>query len=470
MRNRSITFLASLGLMAVLVSGTACDPPWQGPPDYEAIFVSGRVVEWKISVGHQNWLRLIVDPASMPCQEGSLGPGCTTDSECPLTCRCVLESPDAGTCATHYVPADVEIDGVVYPDVGLRLMGNKTRQKRNMRIRFDEFVPGQRFHGVKRINLRNNAGDPSQIREALALLLSQRAGVPCPMSSFVWVSINGEPSGLYTQVEQVDRKFLERNFGEDYGDLYLVEPGGDLTYHGETTTDYMESLDRNPAEMLWFEKRYELKTNEQTPHPEDLINMMRVLEETPEADREDSFPEVLSLDAFLRVLALHAWFSNLDWYPGKINNTYLYHDATGRFWCFPAGMNRAFGNYHGDSCGFSTDQMLALDPDAPTCGVRPLVDKVLAVPLFRQRYHEHMQDLIDGVLHPEAVQAEMEVMRDLIDDHAHRDALVDFSPLEFETSFLSDIPEGDNPVRVPGLGSFVEERDRRIRDSLATGD
>ncbi len=49
----------SLVLLLVLCG---CSPPWQGPPDFDSIFVADRVVEWKISVSDENWLKLMVRP------------------------------------------------------------------------------------------------------------------------------------------------------------------------------------------------------------------------------------------------------------------------------------------------------------------------------------------------------------------------------------------------------------------------
>ncbi|GAG10523.1 unnamed protein product, partial [marine sediment metagenome] len=186
----------SLSWMAATLALAACEAPWEGPPGWDSIFQKQRVVEWKINTSTEDWLRLIVDPKSWPCQEGDLGPTCESDMDCPVTCRC-----EERTCVTHYVEADVEVDGVLYEQVGLRLMGRKRRNKRNMRIRFNKFIVDQRFHGVKRVNIRNNAGDPTLIREALALELMRRAGIPAPRYSFVWVSINGDPGGVYTLVQ-----------------------------------------------------------------------------------------------------------------------------------------------------------------------------------------------------------------------------------------------------------------------------
>ena len=430
----------------------SCAPPWD-VPGYDTIFQKDNIVEWNIYTSSEDWLKLIADPMSWPCSDGELGPDCQSDPDCPLTCRC-----REGTCITHYVEAEVWVDGRRYYPVGLRLMGTKRRAKRNLRIRFNQFIADQRFHGVKRVNIRNNAGDPSLIREALALELMRKAGIPAPRYSFVWVSVNGDSGGLYTLVQQVDKKFLESSFMEDFGNLYMLERGGNLLYEGDDPDAYYPP----------FEQRYELKTNELTADGSDLIKLMRVL---AQGDPRQDLPEVLDVEAWLRLLAVNSWFANMDSYPGTVDNLYLYHDAAGRFRSIPWDLNEAFGNYDGGTCWHTTDDLIRLDPDDPACGdVRPLVNRVLGENKYLDCYHRNLRELIDGVLNPDAVIAEMESMRAHIRDRAGDDVLKDqddgYSIEDFEAAFENDVPPGDNPVRVPGLKPFVLERDRVIRENL----
>jgi hypothetical protein len=494
------------GRMILIVLATAlsaCGLPDSRPDvDYESMFVRDRLVEWKISIDNRDWHELIENPFM-------------------------------------YLPADVEVDGVLFRDAGLRLAGNINRSKVGMLIRFNEFNPAHRFHGVKRVNLRNNAGDPALVREALALRLMRQAGIPAPRASFVWVDW-GTGGGVYTQVEQVDRRFLEDRFGEKDGNLYRVEAGGNLVYRGD-----------DPADYHWV-YTYELQTNEERADYRDLINLMKVLDQDSPERLERDLPRVLDVDGFLLTLAVNTWLSNLDSYAGSGRGYYLYHDRTGRFRFIPWDLNRAFGNYHGDycsdaggeydcvrvvqriyeefpeevqeygadrsadlcaehprelcnpefwekvpsvcleepppecdTCRRTTDELLALDPCQPTCNPdRPLVSKVLQVPAFRQRYHEQLRALIDGVLAPPRIESEMETMRALISDRARQDIWKEsvFSKddieLDFAAAFYADTKteisgtgteiqqEKDWEERVPGLLPFILARDELIRGAL----
>jgi len=415
--NRGLAGLILIGLVLAL---TTCAPPWRGPPDYESIFDKNRLVEWDIAISNENWFKLIVDPK-------------------------------------EYVEADLTVDGVLYPAVGLRLMGTKRKLKRNMRIRFNEFVADQRFFGVKRINLRNNDDDPTQVREALALELFERAQLPASLSSYVWVTKNGMDGSVYTLVEQVDKKFLERNFGEDWGNLYKIERGGDLVYQGDAITDY----------PFVFASRYEKKTNEIQSDYADLISLMKMLALKDPLEFEEGISTIIDVEQVLRALALNTWLANMDAYSGTVDNLFLYYAAGGRFKYNPWDLNRAFGNYHGVSCNLTTDELLALSPDQFTCdGTRPLVTRLLSVEAFIQIYDSQLGELVDGPLHPGAVFAEIERMRQLIKDRVAEDELTEFSFDEFESSFSADLPAGDNPVRIPGLNPFVLARDSVIREYI----
>lgn len=483
-----------LALLACFFLSACGLPQGERNVDYESMFIHDRLVEWNISFSNEDYHELQLHPSV-------------------------------------YVPADVEVDGVLFKDVGVRIVGNKNRSKVGWRIRFNEFNPAHRFHGVKRVNLRNSAGDPTLVREALALHLMRQAGIPAPRSSFVWVDW-GSGGGVYTLVEQLDRRFLGDRFDEKGGNLYRVETGGNLVYR-----------EYDPDNYEWV-YTYELQTNEERANYGDLINLMKVLDQTSIESLERDLPQVFDVDGFLLVLAFNNWLSNLDSYAGTGRNYYLYHDSFGRFRFIPWDLNRAFGNYHTyhctsaggeydcmqyaakicgekppedreycaeytaglcaehpnelcfpehwdempaiclaepppkcDRCDYSTDELLALDPDQPTCNLdRSLVNKVLRVPAFKQRYHEHLRSLVDGVLAPSEVEAKMESMRALIYDHASRDTKEDFvygedgeTALDYDDAFYIDMTIGaqeDWQYRVPGLLPFILARDEQIRGGL----
>ena len=72
------------------------------------------------------------------------------------------------------IPADMTVDGVTYPNCGVRFRGNTSytmlppgSEKKSFNIRTDAFVAGQDLYGYDNLNLNNGFHDPTFIREFL---------------------------------------------------------------------------------------------------------------------------------------------------------------------------------------------------------------------------------------------------------------------------------------------------------------
>lgn len=58
------------------------------------------------------------------------------------------------------------------------------------------------------------------MKDYLCYQMMAYMGVPSPLTSFVYITVNGEEWGLYLAVEGIEEAFLQRNYGKDYGELY----------------------------------------------------------------------------------------------------------------------------------------------------------------------------------------------------------------------------------------------------------
>ncbi|HAW72274.1 MAG TPA: hypothetical protein DCX00_00455, partial [Flavobacteriales bacterium] len=128
----------------------------------------------------------------------------------------------------EYVEAQVSLSGVngteVIDQVGIRLKGNSSMfhpgDKKSFKIDFNEFVPGQAYDGLKKLNFSNGFKDPTFIREKIFFDVCQEAGILSPRANFAEVTFNGESWGFYTIIEQIDDQFLDRSIGDDDGNLF----------------------------------------------------------------------------------------------------------------------------------------------------------------------------------------------------------------------------------------------------------
>jgi hypothetical protein len=118
------------------------------------------------------------------------------------------------------VQAEVRFDGQPAGIAGLRFKGgvgslercvDKTGglkcAKLSFQLNFEKFDSGNRFFGLKRINLHSMNGDPTKLHERLAYDLYQSSGIKAPRSSWAVATVNGKSYGLFSMVEQVDDVF-----------------------------------------------------------------------------------------------------------------------------------------------------------------------------------------------------------------------------------------------------------------------
>jgi len=112
----------------------------------------------------------------------------------------------------------------VINDAMIRLRGSPDMwivPKMQFKISFNEIDANGRFHGLRKINFDASAVDSTILRERLGSSYFQDLGIPVSCANNAKLVINGEYYGLYTNIENVDKEFLKRNFGKDHeGNLY----------------------------------------------------------------------------------------------------------------------------------------------------------------------------------------------------------------------------------------------------------
>ena len=139
--------------------------------------------------------------------------------------------------AELYVPADLRYGDFAMDNIAVRYKGgvgslglcfNQAGQricpKLSMKLKFDEYVAGQRFAGLKRINFHAMYRDTSHMKDRLGYGLFRAAGVPAPRSVHARLVVNGMDLGLFALVEEIDGEFVEDHFrdvdGTGEGNLY----------------------------------------------------------------------------------------------------------------------------------------------------------------------------------------------------------------------------------------------------------
>ena len=128
----------------------------------------------------------------------------------------------------EYVACTVEIDGEAFHNIGLRAKGNNSLRlteeyglsRYSLKLEFDQFLDGGNYYGLDKFSLDASFQDNSYLKTYMVYDMMAFMGVPAPLCSYVWVTVNGEDWGLFLAVEEPEEAFARRNFGNDHGKLY----------------------------------------------------------------------------------------------------------------------------------------------------------------------------------------------------------------------------------------------------------
>ena len=128
----------------------------------------------------------------------------------------------------EYSACSVVIDGEAYKNVGIRAKGNTSlssvssmnSRRYSFKIEFDQYDSTKSYYGLDKLSLNNVIQDNTFMKDYLTYTMMNSFGVNAPLCSYVYITVNGEDWGLYLAVEGVEDGFLQRNYGNDYGELY----------------------------------------------------------------------------------------------------------------------------------------------------------------------------------------------------------------------------------------------------------
>lgn len=128
-----------------------------------------------------------------------------------------------------YLMCGVTIDGESFSSAAIRAKGNTSLssvksmggERYSFKVEFDHYTDGLTYYGLDKLSLNNLIFDKTYLKDYLVYDMMDDMGVDTPLASFVMMTVNGEPWGLYLAVEGVEDAFAERNYGHGYsGELY----------------------------------------------------------------------------------------------------------------------------------------------------------------------------------------------------------------------------------------------------------
>jgi spore coat protein CotH len=194
-----------------------------------------------------------------------------------------------------------------------------------------------------------------------------------------------------------------------------------------------------------------LKTNENSPDYSALFRFLEILNNCPDETFPSEIEKVLDVDGVLRFLAVSVLMVHLDNYIGMGHNYYLY-EVDGKFTIIPWDLNMAFGTF-----GMGPNQggvgNVDLYIDEPTTGAtagKPLVARLFAHKPYLDKYHQYLEQLLDGGFAEGVIESRIDELAELIRPYVEADDMKFSTNKEFE----SNVSEASANV----AGEFSGER------------
>ncbi len=365
----------------------------------------------------------------------------------------LLDAEKAG--AGNYIAAtSVTINGTVFNNVGVKYKGNSSynsnQTKNPFHIELDTYVD-QEYEGYTDLKLANVYFDPSFVRETVAYNIATKY-MDAPQANYANVYVNGTLIGLYTNVESISKKFVNKHFGSNDNAFFSCSPpagagpqGNDfpsLEYLGTNYTSYVDA--------------YEIKSDPTGTGWNDLIDLTQILN-----TNINNIETVLDVDAALWMLAFDNVTVNLDSYIGLFKqNYYIYKDDNGRFRPVVWDLNMSFGTFPMTGSGpplQNTNQKSQLshmlhENDAAW----PLMSKLMAVPRYKKMYLAHYKTILTENISNNDYLNNANAYQSIITAAVQADNNKFYSNTQFTSNISSDVNAGMNTA--PGLTNLMNSR------------
>lgn len=331
------------------------------------------------------------------------------------------------------IAATMTVDGVVYDSVGVAFKGNTSYmnvqgQKKSFSVDMEFTINGQDLMGYKSLNFNNAYEDASFLREVF-YLHQIRKHVPAAKGNFIHLYLNNVDWGIYPNVQQINKDFLS--------EWYLSNDGANWRAYVHTTGggpgmgggwgDGTAALNYLGADTALYQTKYTLKSSDISDPWTKLVAGCNALNNTSTANLPTVLPNYFDIDRVLWFLASEIAFSDDDSYvyKGKMDYYVYYEPETGRL------VPQEFD-------GNSVMKTNAANWNAfynATNANYPLLNKILAIPEWRQRYLAHLRTLISEELDVTQCNA-------MLDNYkAQIDALVNADPKKIYTynQFVTEV-------------------------------
>lgn len=353
-----------------------------------------------------------------------------------------------------YADCTVIIDGDVCRNVGIRAKGNTSltsvanygNDRYSFKIEFDHYDSANTYYGLDKLCLNNIIQDNTYMKDYLTYELMRSFDVNAPLCSYAYITINGTDWGLYLAVEGVEEAFLQRCYGNDYGELYkpdsMTMGGGrgngrdfdparfqeqgtpfsndrpdipDMSDRLNSSTPEFDDhrppgdpegmifgamddlMDNSDVSLIYTDGEYEnysnifenAKTNITDSDKDRLIASLKQLNEGKD------IADIVDTDAVIRYFVVHNFVLNFDSYTGSMIHNYYLYEKNGQLSMIPWDYNLAFGGFMPES---DATALINYPIDTPVSGgttdSRPMLAWIFDNEEYTEQYHRCFSEFI----------------------------------------------------------------------------
>lgn len=382
----------------------------------------------------------------------------------------------------QYISCDVSVNGERYFSVGIRPKGNSSlstvyssdSDRYSFKLEFDHYQDGQTCQGLDKFVLNNIQADATYLKEYLSYDLLSQMGVPAPLYCFAWITVNGEPWGLYLAVEALEESFAQRNFGVSYGQLYKpdsAEMGGGKdggpAEGGAEPPQPMEGLDFRRDEF--DASQGELPQGEFQPRqggfggpgggssaadlqyidgdPDSYSEIfdsavfaitesdkLRLVESLRKLNAGEDLENAVDVDEVLRYFACNVAMVNLDSYLSSMKHNYYLYEENGKLSMLPWDYNLSFAGFQSGSAS----QAVNYPVDTAVSGVeleeRPILNKLLENETYLAKYHEYLAEIAGTCWNDAAFEQKVRQLDQLIGSYVAQDPTAFYTYDEYQVA------------------------------------
>ncbi|KAG0800639.1 hypothetical protein G6F22_002032 [Rhizopus arrhizus] len=315
-------------------------------------------------------------------------------------------------------------DAFQFEKVKISLSGNSAKMMPKLSYNI-KLHKKDELYGYRKLKLRSLSFDPSYIREQLGYDILKSAGLISSEFSFVRVFMNDQELGLFGIVEGFNDPWLSNVFA-----------GGDLSYkHGYLYQAKFIGANNPAADLSYYENiteyadgQYKIKedaTGGEKDNYKPLMDLTKFIAEAPtnSSDAVNEWNKRFDMDSVVRSMAIEILGGYGDGYIANSNNFYLYQNLSGdQYTYIAADLDLCLGNTN-NAVGFS-NMLNGNYSKFPGWGKRPLVNQMMRVSEFNQKFEQTLQDLNNKLFNSNATNPRIDDLAIMLKEDAEWDQKV----------------------------------------------